>query len=377
MSLSAYATREQIATDLQHLMAHRGFRHLPMNKFEEYDVYVDNKNFLATDHIVTFTDTTGKLLALKPDNTISIAKRLPNHAFPGFQKFFYRDEVLRFSKENREYHMLDQIGIEIMGDIDMFANIELVDLALESLSIISQQYVLDLSHNGFIHGLLEAAGLGYRGQKRVLTAIHSKSPHSVQLVLTEEAVDSRYHEAILSLLSLTGPFASTLTKAKSLVANKQMEHAYEELRELADALRTHPNREQVQLDFSAVGDLDYYNGIVLVGYVKECPQEVLTGGRYDKLLQRMRKQSGAVGFAIALSQLPCQPAPSEYDFDCLIYYTADADTAALLEASKQLTTQGLRVRCEPQAAEGNPLDFTYQMLYYFDKTLTKGENPTC
>ena len=38
-----------------------------MSKFEEYDFYAVNKDFLVSDSVITFTDTNGKLMALKPD----------------------------------------------------------------------------------------------------------------------------------------------------------------------------------------------------------------------------------------------------------------------------------------------------------------------
>ena len=63
---------------LRHLYESFGYIHYKMNKFEEYDLYAKNKDFLASSNIITFTDTNGKLLALKPDVTLSIIK---NYAF--------------------------------------------------------------------------------------------------------------------------------------------------------------------------------------------------------------------------------------------------------------------------------------------------------
>ena len=45
-----------------------------MSRFEEYDFYARNKDFLVSDRIITFTDSRGRLLALKPDVTLSIIK---------------------------------------------------------------------------------------------------------------------------------------------------------------------------------------------------------------------------------------------------------------------------------------------------------------
>ena len=66
--------------NLRHLYEHHGYVHYKMNKFEEYDLYVTNKDFLSGDSIITFTDTNGKLLALKPDVTLSIVKNFQDSA---------------------------------------------------------------------------------------------------------------------------------------------------------------------------------------------------------------------------------------------------------------------------------------------------------
>lgn len=41
-----------------------------MSKFEEYDFYAENRSFLHSEAILTFTGLDGKLLALKPDVTL-------------------------------------------------------------------------------------------------------------------------------------------------------------------------------------------------------------------------------------------------------------------------------------------------------------------
>ena len=51
-----------------------GYRRYKVSKFEEYDLYAENKSFLSDKSILTFTDTDGRLMALKPDITLSIIK---------------------------------------------------------------------------------------------------------------------------------------------------------------------------------------------------------------------------------------------------------------------------------------------------------------
>ena len=57
------------------------------------------------------------------------------------------------------------------------------------------------------------------------------------------------------------------------------------------------------LDLSVVNDVDYYDDIVFRGYVAGTASAALAGGRYDRLLQRMGKPGGALGFAVYLDRI--------------------------------------------------------------------------
>ena len=74
IDLSVLKNDEKAIFGLRSIYRRYGYSQYKMSKFEEYDLYVRNKDFLVSDNIITFTDTTGKLLALKPDVTLSIIK---------------------------------------------------------------------------------------------------------------------------------------------------------------------------------------------------------------------------------------------------------------------------------------------------------------
>ena len=72
------ARREQLMSDLRTLYESLGYKRFSMRRFEEYALYLENKNFLKSDSVLAFTNPDGKLMALKPDVTLSIVK----HARP-------------------------------------------------------------------------------------------------------------------------------------------------------------------------------------------------------------------------------------------------------------------------------------------------------
>ena len=87
-----------------------------MNKFEEYDLYAHHKDFLVSDSVITFTDGSGKLLALKPDVTLSIVKNSKDLA-AGVEKLFYTENVYRVAKGSRNFREIMQVGLECLGKV--------------------------------------------------------------------------------------------------------------------------------------------------------------------------------------------------------------------------------------------------------------------
>ena len=145
---------EQAAFALRGLYEGYGYAPYKMSKFEEYDLYVRNKEFLISDGVITFTDTDGKLMALKPDVTLSIIKN--GEDIPGCkQKVYYNETVYRAAGASHRIKEIMQTGIECIGDVDMYDICEVVTLAAASLASVSPRFVLDISHLGILSALLD------------------------------------------------------------------------------------------------------------------------------------------------------------------------------------------------------------------------------
>ena len=277
---------EKAAYELMRLFYSRGYVRVRPGRFQEYDLFAENRSFHNINSVITFMDADGRLMALKPDVTLSIIKNTSDTS--DIQRLYYADEVYRLSRENREYKVLNQAGVELIGGDTADANAEIVALAIESLGITGKNAVLDISHMGFLSGLLD----GIDEKKKILELLHSKEINAGTLAAV--GLGSAASERVLTLASLRGSAAECLDRAKALILNDEMRNAFDELAQI-DA--------DVNIDFSMVNDLDYYNGLVLRGYIEGVPSAVLSGGRYDGLMRRMGKKNGAAGFAVTLNNL--------------------------------------------------------------------------
>lgn len=334
---------EQVIFSLRGLFEQYGYKKFKMSKFEEYDFYADNRSFLSSENILTFTGLDGKLLALKPDVTLSIVKNTKGSR-ENAERVYYNENVYRARKGAGEYKEIMQVGLEYIGEVDDYATLEVLLLAQKSLKAISDQYIMDLSHMGFVAGLMEEVNLPYAQQKAVLSCISEKNPHGVRSICAEAGVADEMTEKLAALASLYGPLEATLEQAKSLCCNAKMEQAVAELEGILRCLKIGGNEKNVNLDFSIVNDMDYYTGVIFQGFIDGVPAGILSGGRYDNLIHKMGKDADAIGFAVYLDLLErFETTEKEYDVDTLLLYEDGVDTAALAKAAQMLTDNGQSV----------------------------------
>ena len=334
---------EQVIFSLRGLFEQYGYKKFKMSKFEEYDFYADNRSFLSSENILTFTGLDGKLLALKPDVTLSIVKNTKGSR-ENAERVYYNENVYRARKGAGEYKEIMQVGLEYIGEVDDYATLEVLLLAQKSLKAISDQYIMDLSHMGFVAGLMEEVNLPYAQQKAVLSCISEKNPHGVRALCAEAGAADELTQKLATLASLYGPLESTLEQAKSLCCNGKMEQAVAELEGILRCLKIGGNEKNVNLDFSIVNDMDYYTGVIFQGFIDGVPAGILSGGRYDNLIHKMGKDADAIGFAVYLDLLErFETTEKEYDVDTLLLYEDGVDTAALAKAARMLTDNGQSV----------------------------------
>jgi len=311
---------ERAAFLLRRLYEQYGYKKYRMGKFEEYDFYTNHKDFLSSGQILTFTDLDGKLMALKPDVTMSIVKRTrATEEQP--ERLYYNESIYRPAKGALEYREIPQIGVEYIGAVTAETGLEIVVLALKSLAGINENFILDVSHDGVLAGLFEGSDAPVGVKREVSGYIEQKNIHELSMLLNKYNVDEDIAERLLKLPALGGMsppppggrdachapdiFGQSLLEAGALALNESMYAALSELHTLHTALAGNPALKSLRLDFSSfAGDSSYYNGLVMKGYIEGSPGAVLSGGRYDPLLRRLGvKGLGAIGFAVYLDEV--------------------------------------------------------------------------
>lgn len=348
-----------IVSNLINIYERFGFKKIKLSKFEDYNLYNNNKDFLQTEHILTFMNLNGNLKSLRPDVTLSIVKKVLKDNEKETQKIYYIEDIYKIV--SNEYEEIPQVGVEIIGKLNNYSNLEIISMAIESLKSINKNYILEISNIDFISAIFDEINLEENLKIEILNNIYLKNKHDLEKLLNKN-VNSKYKKYILSFIELSGNYKDILKKLKSLIINKKMQKSYEELKSLSFIFELYNNFDKILLDFSIESQLGYYNGIIFKGYIKESNDIILSGGRYDKLLNKFNSNKNAIGFAIYMDKLYEKNKTSDF-IDILILYKS-GDENILLNEVRKFMNKNKKVRVD---IYGDNSIENYKDKYIFDK----------
>ena len=358
-----FKSEEKAIFALRALYNSYGYLPFKMSKFEEYDIYVRNKDFLVSDSVITFNDTNGKLLALKPDVTLSIIKNTTDECGCK-QKVYYNENVYRVSARTHQFKEIMQAGLECIGDIDSYDIFEAVYLAARSLDTVSPDFVLDISHMGIISAILDEASDSREFKKEAVRLISERNLHETVALCKAYGVEGVYAENVCAFVNMYGMTDKVISALDTICKGERARRELSDLKALCSLIDKTEYKNNIRIDFSVLNDMSYYNGIVFKGFINGISDSVLSGGRYDKLLQRMGRRSGAIGFALYLDLLEeLETDRKLYDVDVLVIYDDSTEISTVMSAVKELTDKGLLVSAQKSA----PSRLRYKEIRYLCK----------
>ena len=322
---------------LRSLYESRGYMQFKMSRFEEYDLYAANKDFLAGEGIITFTDPSGRLMALKPDVTMSIIRSCKDG--DGLtEKLYYSENVYRVMNGTHQLKEIMQSGLECIGEIDLYNTCEVISLAAKSLALFERPYVLDISHMGIVSGLVDECAQDESTKRELLRRVGAKNIHEIRELIGDKA------DRLITLLNISPEPEKGLAELEKLCHTPALKAACKELNDIIAVISGAGLTPCIHLDFSVVQDLSYYNGIVFQGFIEGIPEKILTGGRYDPLLRRIGKSKQAIGFGIDVDLLErTMDSRSEFDADIALIYKPQDDVGEVMRYAEKLSGDGKRV----------------------------------
>lgn len=305
--ISALTPSELAVYKLRALFSERGYAQYKMSKFEEYELYMRNKDFLVSDNIITFTDEGGKLMALKPDVTLSIIKNCAPVIKEGCAKLCYNENVYRPQRGAQGFKEIMQVGLECVGEVGDAEIAEVIYLADRSLAEFSDSYALEISNLDVLSELFLAFGASAEAKRKITHELGLKNKDGILSAAEADGISASDAELIASLADIYGEPKSAIARLDKFRINESLCGVIDGFCALIERLSALGVGDNLFVDFSVVGNMKYYNGIAIKGYIDKIPASVLSGGQYDNLMSRMKIKSRGMGFAVYLDELERLP----------------------------------------------------------------------
>lgn len=252
-----------------------------------------------------FLDPLGRVLSLRPDNTIPIARLAATDLAgqPRPLRLLYRTEVYR-RRKGGEAAALPQSGLELIGGASPQADAEVLALAAESLRTLGlEDFRIAVGHVGLLAATLEEAGVTAEARRRVMAALADRNYVALEAALTGiPSLAAAERADLLRRLTVPVPAGAGPAGAPAPDGDGRMA-PWRNLSEVLALLDLYGLRDHVVIEPGLVRDLEYYTGLVFEIAAPGLARPLGGGGRYDGLLSWFGTDEPATGFAFEVREL--------------------------------------------------------------------------
>ena len=246
-----------------------------------------------SDQIMVVTDrVSGRLMGIRPDMTPQAA-RIDAHALneSGTTRLCYCGSVLRAVALGGDSSRSPlQLGVEVFGNPDLSADVEVVQLALDTVRLFTDEpLMIDFGHAGALNSVLASQTTAFR--TKALDALARKD--SDVLAVLEQTVPE-----IAALRTAYGDFDTVLRQTQNV---EPLENACAEMNQVRQ--RLHVEQVSWYCDLGETHGLSYHTGLVFGIYSLQRDQLLVRGGRYDHVGESFGRARAATGFSADLKTL--------------------------------------------------------------------------
>lgn len=304
--------RRQVQQALTGLFRRRSYAEVITPEVEFYDLFLQSGNPMPQEAMLKIIDRSGKIMVMRPDSTTPIARVAATklRSVPLPQRLYYDQTVFRSGREHRGGSSeIAQCGVELIGASGRKADLEMIALAVDCLRESGlEHFHIELGHVGFFRELTARMDMSAAAVEQMRALIEGKNFAALGDLLEPYAGQSAA-KPLRRLSHLFGG-AGVLDEAEALSGGSD---ALDYLRDVYAELKAAGYGKYIRFDLGLVHQIDYYTGVVFRGYVEGAGDAVLSGGRYDKLVEAFGRPAQATGFAVDVdavaSCLPCADLP--------------------------------------------------------------------
>ena len=298
--------KKNLQIKIENILDKWGYNEVVTPTIEFYETFNSGFQNLKEEEVYKFFDNKGRILVLRPDMTIPIARVVATKFkdVPAPIRFRYSADVFRVNQslggKKNEY---TDCGVELIGVKDASSDLEILVTALDVLKILEESEIkLEIGNINFFNSAVKNLNLKEEERLRLAQLIDKKSLKELEDFLSQLKVTEEYKEFFTKLPWLFGG-REVLEKAREYSFNDELKDSIDYLEKLASTLDELGYGDLISFDLGMVQRLNYYTGITFRGYVEGVGAIALSGGRYDNLIALFGEDRPAVGFSINLDSL--------------------------------------------------------------------------
>lgn len=251
-----------------------------------------------------FTDADGRLLALRPDVTSTVARAAATlfAARPRPLRLCYTAPVFRqHAPSHAEWRReSSQIGCELIGAANGVADMEVLAIVVEIIRRLGlgQNYCIALSNAEVFNGMVESLALDPEASDEMRRLIDLRDATELERFLAPH-VSAAERAPLARLPQLSGK-REILDEARRMITNPRSRAALDSLENSWRVIESLGLAERFEIDLGDVSGFDYYTGLTFKIYLDGAGSRVGSGGRYDRLSANFGRPEPAVGFVLDL-----------------------------------------------------------------------------
>ena len=332
-----------------------GYHNIQTPTFEFFDIFSKERGSVASKNLYKFFDREGNTLVLRPDVTPSIARSVAKYYMDvkiPVKLCYNANTYINNSELQGKLKEITQLGCELINDDSIEADAEIIALVVDSLKASGlNEFLVEIGEVDFYKGLLEECGFDEDTEEELRIRIENKNNFGVEELLDSQNTVGELKSAFMKLPQLFGS-VEVLDTAKKLTQNKKALKAVNRLEQLYAILEDYGVANYISFDLGMLSNFNYYTGIIFKAYTYGSGDEIVAGGRYDRLSGQFGKEAAAIGFAVYMDQIMLAVGgkyvkeKADYDYEVIIYEGEYRKYA--LQLATDLRNSGIKTELIPK-----------------------------
>lgn len=294
--MSNVSVLREIESGLRTIFTKNHYLEVLMPSFEYVDLYNDMDIGIEEEKMFQFINHEGKRVALRTDFTVPLARLYSSQNEDGEKRYCYFGKVYRKEKRHKgRSSEFFQAGIELLGKGGFEGDIECLTIIQQTIQCLKLKDVkIEISSAKFYKRLCELVD-----DPAFVKILKRRDISSMEALVEKKNIQSPLKDLLLQLPQCFGDI-TILEQMIHMIQDQQLKDALIELKDMYEKLNM---KDVFSFDLAMTPSMKYYTGIMIKGYSPYSAETIISGGRYDRLMNHFHKDVPAIGFSYDLSHI--------------------------------------------------------------------------